>query len=208
MSILNKFAPLRQTYDQLRAVGQNPFEMVFDEMFSPTEGLHKGRRTILLGTNNYLGLTFDQECIEASVDVLRQQGTGTTGSRIANGSYSGHRQLETDLAAYFKSLSWRASVDPELAMRVASRLQARLGLSYQHSVRDAQWYGNTTDAEGVTHYTFARLNQHVAAVTTRLDITATRTLSLQLYASPFVATGIESTASSGAWQTRSSQAWA
>ena len=102
MSILNKFAPLRQTYDQLRAVGQNPFEMVFEKMFSPTEGLHKGRRTILLGTNNYLGLTFDQDCIDASVEVLRAQGTGTTGSRIANGSYGGHRQLETDLAAYFK----------------------------------------------------------------------------------------------------------
>lgn len=101
MSILDKFAPLRQTYDQLRAVGQNPFEMVFDEMFSPTEGLHKGRRTILLGTNNYLGLTFDSACIEASVNVLKSQGTGTTGSRIANGSYGGHRQLESDLATFF-----------------------------------------------------------------------------------------------------------
>ncbi len=101
MSILNKFAPLRQTYDQLRAVGQNPFEMVFEQMFSPTEGLHNGRRTILLGTNNYLGLTFDQDCIDASVEVLKAQGTGTTGSRIANGSYSGHRQLETDLCKYF-----------------------------------------------------------------------------------------------------------
>lgn len=101
MSILNKFAPLRQTYDQLRAVGQNPFEMVFEQMFSPTEGLHNGRRTILMGTNNYLGLTFDQDCIEASVEVLRAQGTGTTGSRIANGSYGGHRQLEADLARYF-----------------------------------------------------------------------------------------------------------
>lgn len=102
MSILDKFAPLRQTYDQLRSVGQNPFEMVFEQMFSPTEGLHKGRRTILLGTNNYLGLTFDKQCIESSVEVLRAQGTGTTGSRIANGSYGGHRQLETDLASYFQ----------------------------------------------------------------------------------------------------------
>ena len=101
MSILSKFAPLRQTYDQLRSVGQNPFEMVFDSMFSPTEGLHKGRRTILMGTNNYLGLTFDQACIDASIEVLRAQGTGTTGSRIANGSYGGHRALETDLAKFF-----------------------------------------------------------------------------------------------------------
>jgi hypothetical protein len=85
--------------------------------------------------------------------------------------------------------SWMAGVDPEVVIRVASRLQARVGLSYSRSVNDAQWYGNAKDAEGVTHYTFARLDQNVAALTSRLDITATRTLSLQLYASPFVATG-------------------
>lgn len=102
MSILSKFAPLRQTYEQLRAVGQNPFEMVFDAMLSPTEGMHRGRRTILLGTNNYLGLTFDEACIEESIEVLRQQGTGTTGSRIANGSYDAHRKLETALAEFFR----------------------------------------------------------------------------------------------------------
>ena len=85
--------------------------------------------------------------------------------------------------------SWMAGFDPEVAIRVASRLQARVGMSFTHSVNDAQWYGNSTDTAGVTHYTFARLDQHVASLTTRLDITATRTLSLQLYASPFVATG-------------------
>lgn len=102
MSILSKFAPLRQTYEQLRAVGQNPFEMVFDAMLSPTEGLYQGRRTILLGTNNYLGLTFDPSCIEDSIVALRSQGTGTTGSRIANGSYDGHRKLEVELARFFE----------------------------------------------------------------------------------------------------------
>jgi hypothetical protein len=85
--------------------------------------------------------------------------------------------------------SWMAGFDPEVAIRVASRLQARMGLSFTHSVNDAQWYGKESDATGKTHYTFARLDQHVASLTTRLDITATRTLSLQLYASPFVATG-------------------
>jgi len=85
--------------------------------------------------------------------------------------------------------SWMAYVNPEVAIRVANRLQARVGLSYQHAVNTAQWYGNETDAAGITHYTFARLDQHVASATTRLDITATRTLSLQMYASPFVATG-------------------
>jgi hypothetical protein len=85
--------------------------------------------------------------------------------------------------------SWMVGVDPEVAIRVASRMQARVGLSFTHSVNDAQWYGNVKDGAGVTHYTFARLDQNVASLTSRLDITATRTLSLQLYASPFVATG-------------------
>ena len=85
--------------------------------------------------------------------------------------------------------SWMAGFDPEVAIRVASRMQARLGVSYTHQVNDAQWYTNETDAQNTTHYTFARLDQHVASATTRLDITATRTLSLQLYAAPFVATG-------------------
>jgi 8-amino-7-oxononanoate synthase len=101
MSILAKFAPLKEAYDTLRAAGADPFSVKFDAILSPTEGLLNGRRTILLGTNNYLGLTFDESCIDASIEVLKAQGTGTTGSRIANGSYSVHRQLELDLAKFF-----------------------------------------------------------------------------------------------------------
>ena len=85
--------------------------------------------------------------------------------------------------------SWMFGVDPRVAVRVASRLQGTFGLSLQHSVNDAQWYGNVNDATGTTHYTFARLDQHVASLTSRLDFTASRTLSVQFYAAPFVATG-------------------
>jgi 8-amino-7-oxononanoate synthase len=99
--IFDKFAPLKEAYDQLKAVGVDPFNVKFDHIISPTEGVLNGRKTILLGTNNYLGLTFDQECIEAGVEALRNEGTGTTGSRIANGSYGLHKQLEADLADYY-----------------------------------------------------------------------------------------------------------
>ncbi len=50
---------------------------------------------------NYLGLTFDPDCIEAACHAVRTQGTGTTGSRAANGSYAVHVQLERDLADFF-----------------------------------------------------------------------------------------------------------
>jgi 8-amino-7-oxononanoate synthase len=56
---------------------------------------------ILAGTNNYMGLTFDPECIEAASQAAQKLGTGTTGSRMANGTYSGHVQLERELADFY-----------------------------------------------------------------------------------------------------------
>ena len=101
MSILAKYAAMKSALDGLHDVGANPFDVKFDTVLSPTEGMLNGQRTILLGTNNYLGLTFDQSCIDKSVDAVRAQGTGTTGSRIANGSYDGHKRLEKSLADFY-----------------------------------------------------------------------------------------------------------
>jgi 8-amino-7-oxononanoate synthase len=56
---------------------------------------------ILAGTNNYLGLTFDPDCIKAASMAVQEQGTGTTGSRMANGSYVDHVYLEQELAEFF-----------------------------------------------------------------------------------------------------------
>jgi 8-amino-7-oxononanoate synthase len=101
MTILAKFTQLRESYQKMAAIGRDPFSVQFDGILSPTEGMLNGRRTILLGTNNYLGLTFDQSCIDKGVEALVEQGTGTTGSRIANGSYTGHGDLETALADFY-----------------------------------------------------------------------------------------------------------
>jgi 8-amino-7-oxononanoate synthase len=73
-----------------------------DRVVSATEAVVNGRPLILAGTNNYLGLTFHPECIEAACEATRALGTGTTGSRVANGSYSAHVQLEIELADYFR----------------------------------------------------------------------------------------------------------
>jgi 8-amino-7-oxononanoate synthase len=48
-----------------------------------------------------LGITFDKECIQAACDALQAEGTGTTGSRMANGSYAAHVALERELAEFF-----------------------------------------------------------------------------------------------------------
>lgn len=101
MGLMDKFAALAGMRRELDELGIDPFGVQIDRVLSPTEGVVAGRPTILAGTNNYLGLTFDPTCIEVACAALRHEGTGTTGSRMANGSYSGHRELERELAAFY-----------------------------------------------------------------------------------------------------------
>jgi 8-amino-7-oxononanoate synthase len=78
-----------------------PFGAEIEQVTSATDGVVLGHPVILAGTNNYLGLTFDPGCVQAAREALLEQGTGTTGSRLANGSYGGHLALEQELAAFF-----------------------------------------------------------------------------------------------------------
>ena len=101
MSLLKKFETQAKTRDGLLEHGILPFGVVTEEILSPAEGIVGGQKTILAGTNNYLGLTFDPGCIEAAKTALDEEGTGTTGSRMANGTYGGHVALERELAIFF-----------------------------------------------------------------------------------------------------------
>ena len=100
MDILDKYEALSQRHDQLLQAGADPFAVAIQKMYSATEAKVNGRRTILLGTNNYLGLTFDPHCIDAALEATERQGTGTTGSRIANGTYGLHLELERKLKRF------------------------------------------------------------------------------------------------------------
>ena len=101
MTIFDKFQPLAEARRELEQSASSFFNIVMEEIISGTEAVINGRRTILAGSNNYLGLSFDSDCIEAARHAARQEGTGTTGSRMANGTFSGHVALEKELADYF-----------------------------------------------------------------------------------------------------------
>ena len=91
---LNDAAIKKETLDNLPI---NPTQITIDKILSPTEAIVSNNKVILAGTNNYLGLTFSPECISAGHEALEAEGTGTTGSRMANGTYSGHLGLETEI---------------------------------------------------------------------------------------------------------------
>ena len=101
MSLFDKFQPIIDIRAELDAAGIMPFGAVTEKILSATEAIVNGHRVILAGTNNYLGLTFEPECIEAATRAVREQGTGTTGSRMANGTFAEHVSLERELATFF-----------------------------------------------------------------------------------------------------------
>ncbi|MDF7662517.1 aminotransferase class I/II-fold pyridoxal phosphate-dependent enzyme [Erwiniaceae bacterium L1_54_6] len=101
MGLYDKFARLAGEREQFQTSGLNPFGTCIDEIYSATEGRIGNQKIVLAGTNNYLGLTFNADAIAAGQAALAAQGTGTTGSRMANGSYGSHLKLEQELAEYF-----------------------------------------------------------------------------------------------------------
>jgi len=102
MNLLEKLDAAATARKSLLPDGVGAFGIPIEEVYSATEARIADRRVLLLGTNNYLGLTFSPECIQAAHEALDTEGTGTTGSRMANGSYFGHRALEKEFADFYE----------------------------------------------------------------------------------------------------------
>ena len=115
-----KFQPIIDIRDNLLATGiTDPFNLVMERVESPTVAICNGKRTILLGTYNYMGMTFDPDVIEAGKTALEEFGAGTTGSRVLNGTYRGHRDVEEALCEFYAM---------DHAMVFSTGYQANLGI--------------------------------------------------------------------------------
>ncbi|MEP7173295.1 MAG: aminotransferase class I/II-fold pyridoxal phosphate-dependent enzyme [Aestuariivirga sp.] len=102
IDLLDKHKTIAERHARMMTMGVNAVGLTNDKILSPTRAMINGRETILAGTNNYMGITFDPDCIKAGQDALAEFGTGTTGSRIANGSYALHKELEAELGLFLK----------------------------------------------------------------------------------------------------------
>ena len=84
-----------------------------------TEAVFQGRRMIMCGSNNYLGLTTDPRVRQAAIEAINRFGTSCTGSRFLNGTLEMHEQLEKELAEW---------VGKEAALVFSTGMQTNLGV--------------------------------------------------------------------------------
>lgn len=100
VDLLEKHRAIADRFQRMIDMGVNALGVTNDQMISPTRAIVGGREIILAGTNNYMGITFEPSVIAAGQKALSEFGTGTTGSRIANGSFAMHKELERSLAKF------------------------------------------------------------------------------------------------------------
>jgi 8-amino-7-oxononanoate synthase len=100
IDLFDKHQGIADRFTRMMQMGVNAVGVTNDRILSPTRAMINGRETILAGTNNYMGITMDADCIKAGQEAMAEFGTGTTGSRVANGSYCLHTELERELATF------------------------------------------------------------------------------------------------------------
>jgi 8-amino-7-oxononanoate synthase len=118
--LLSKFDPLIEQRRALLETGlTDPFSLVMEKVLSPTVAICNGKETILLGTYNYMGMTFDEDVITAGKQAFHDFGAGTTGSRVLNGTFNPHKDVEEALKEFYAM---------DHAMVFSTGYQANLGI--------------------------------------------------------------------------------
>ncbi|HKZ55338.1 MAG TPA: pyridoxal phosphate-dependent aminotransferase family protein [Anaerolineales bacterium] len=87
------------TAREMQAAGLYPYFLPLEDT-EGSEVIIEGRRILMIGSNNYLGLTTDPRVREASIAAVKRYGTSCTGSRFLNGTLALHKDLEARLAQY------------------------------------------------------------------------------------------------------------
>ena len=106
------------TAREMQAVGLYPYFLPLEDT-EGTEVLISGRRVLMIGSNNYLGLTTDPRVRQAAIDAVQRFGTSCTGSRFLNGTLALHQELEARIANF---------VNKEAALVFSTGFQVNLGV--------------------------------------------------------------------------------
>lgn len=128
--------------EQVMEMGIYPYFQALDENQGPV-ARYQGREVLMLGSNNYLGLTTHPKVREASIEAIRKYGTGMTGSRFLNGTIKLHEELEDKLAKF---------LNKPAALVFTTGYQANLGmltaLINKHSVAVVDKFAHASIHDG------------------------------------------------------------
>jgi 8-amino-7-oxononanoate synthase len=103
---------------EVMAAGLYPYFHVVESEQNP-EVIVEGKKMIMLGSNNYLGLTSHPKVKEAAIDAVKRYGSGCAGSRFLNGTLDIHVKLEENLASFFRK---------DAALTFSTGYQTNLGI--------------------------------------------------------------------------------
>ncbi|MDI7260007.1 MAG: pyridoxal phosphate-dependent aminotransferase family protein [Thermodesulfobacteriota bacterium] len=117
---MDVFEKCLKIYEQITDLKSSGFYFFFRKLESPqdSEVTVNGKRVIMIGSNNYLGLTNHPRVKEAAIKAIEKFGTGCAGSRFLNGNLEIHEELEEKLARFFRK---------EAALVFATGYQTNLG---------------------------------------------------------------------------------
>jgi len=101
MDLLDKLRAVEQRVAAIADGAPMPGLTVIDRVLGPCEVVVRGRPTLMFGSNNYLGLTLHPAVVDAANRAVVAYGTGTTGSRTANGTLALHENLERQFCDWF-----------------------------------------------------------------------------------------------------------
>src|SRR5712675_1500880 len=101
MDLLEKLRAIEKRRASFADGDSVPGQTVIERVLSPGEVVVDGRPTLMFGSNNYLGLTLHPDVIAAAQRATAEYGTGTTGSRTANGTLALHESLERQFCEWF-----------------------------------------------------------------------------------------------------------
>src|SRR5262249_20511076 len=101
MDLLEKLRAVERRTEKFADGSAMPGLTVIERVLGPCEVVVRGRPTLMFGSNNYLGLTLHPDVVEAARRAVVEYGTGTTGSRTANGTLALHEDLEREFCDWF-----------------------------------------------------------------------------------------------------------
>ena len=99
--VFSKAYEFQKVLQATRNTGLYPYFQALEVNLGP-EVIIRNKKAIMLGSNNYLGLTTDPRVRQAAIDAIKQYGTSMTGSRLLNGTMELHEAFEKEIAEFLK----------------------------------------------------------------------------------------------------------